>query len=173
MCACIHLCMSMFMCLYHMQYIALIWECLRTVNMHSNALILVKRSDRTNGKSLLMSGQRSVYITFMRHLHAFTISEVRSLKIVLSPSLHLVAVSCQDFLGHTEGVPFHTAICLTVVIQQGCSGTSKLSDLPTSSGWLGSGKSSNSVCVWVCVVKSESSLNQCLVWLVARSCLCC
>lgn len=100
-------------------------------------------------------------------LHTFTRSDVRRLKIVPSPSWHLVAVSCQDFLGHTEGVPFHIAICLIVVIQQSCSGTSELSDLPTSSGWLGSGKSSNSVWLGVCSEKVT------LVPLVALYCLCC
>lgn len=162
MCVCMHLSHNSM----------LLWEYFfRTVNMHSNAVILVNRSDWTNGKSLLMSGQRCIYITFIWHFSY--INYKWSLKIVPSLLWHLVVVSCQDFLGHTEGVPFHTAICLIVVIQQCCSGTSELSNLPTSSGWLAVEKAGTlCVLVYVCGEKGVC-VNHCFVWLVALYCLCC
>lgn len=52
------------------------------------------------------------------------------------------------FGGHTAGDPVHTAICLMVVIQQGCSGTSELSNMPTVGEWAV--EKSVSVCVCVC-----------------------
>ena len=163
------------MCLCHVQYSMLMWEYVfGTVNMHSNALTLVKRSDKTNGKPLLMSGHRCLYITFMWHFaYIYYNWRQEGENSPFTKSRHLVAVSCQDFSGHTEGVPFHTAICLIAVIQQGSSGTSELSDLPTSRGWLGSGKSSNSVrfgCVWC---RKSEAYNSVLFLLVALHCLGC
>lgn len=156
--ACMHLCMSVFMYLCHIQY-AHVRICLRVCE-HAFECTHSGEEVRLNKWEIFTHVWAKVH-SYTLHscdtLHTLTTCEVRRLKMVPSPSRHL-AVSCQDFLGHTEGVPFHTAICLIVVVQQGCSGTSELSNLPTSGGWLGSGKSSNSVCVWVCVVKMESSL---------------
>lgn len=75
--------------------------------------------------------------------------------LLLLPSLHLTVSHQYCYSGSSERLPgffratqwgpFQAAICLMLVIQQNCRSKSQLLYLPTSSGWLGSGKSSNSV----------------------------
>lgn len=86
-CVCLCACATYDLALHTWEYVCC------TVNMHSNALALVKRSDRVNGKSLLMSGQRCSYITFMWHvayIYYYWGQETEN-----SPSRHPVVVSCQ------------------------------------------------------------------------------
>lgn len=70
-----------------------------------------------------------------------TVSEVRRLKIVRG--------ILPEFFRPHRGSPLSYSH-LIIVTRQGCSGTSELSYLPTSSWWLGGGKTGNSVCLGMC-----------------------
>lgn len=97
------------------------WTCIQ------NSLTLVKRSDGTNGKSLLTSGQNVRNITSRSRdalVRTSTASDVSGLKIVPPPSpWHLQAVGRQDFFGPHRGCPLSAQVSCPI-----CQ--------PTESDWI-------------------------------------